>query len=232
VVSWLPARSCTPDSSRHDNFMDYDEWLLSLPAKTLPRDDVDAPEFAVVWKGNVSTMGGVGSGDEGVDINGTVVPESVMIGDQIALVGDPDIVQYSPVHDDLVQELFGKKEQVTAELQVRRCCLNNFESCVQVHVRACVINSYMITYIQIYIHIHTHIHTYTHAHTHTHLHTHIHTHKQTHVVHSHIRASTCTHKIAFEQEAAGKIFSDAIAATAAAITSAAASKIDRRVACS
>jgi len=98
--------------------MDYDEWLLGLPAKTLPRDDADAPEFAVVWKGNVSTMGGVGSGDGGVDINGTVVPESVMIGDQIALVGDPDIVQYSPVHDDLVQELFGKKEQVTAELQV------------------------------------------------------------------------------------------------------------------
>ena len=104
------------------------------------------------------------------------------------------------------------------------------------YARTCMCHKFVYDYIHTNIHthtyIHTHVQTYTHAHTHTHLHTHIHTHKRTHVVHSHTRASTCTDKIAFEQEAAGKIFSDAIAATAAAITSAAASKIDRRVACS
>jgi hypothetical protein len=53
-------------------------------------------------------------------MDGTAVPQSVLDGDDIQFVGEPEIVESKPVDEDLVQQLLRHKnlDQARSELQV------------------------------------------------------------------------------------------------------------------
>ena len=80
-----------------------------LPAKTAPAG-VSEDSKIVLLASNVSI----------VHVDGTTVPQSVLDGDEIQFVGEPEIVESKPVDEDLVQQLLRRKDldQERSELQV------------------------------------------------------------------------------------------------------------------
>jgi hypothetical protein len=82
---------------------------VKLPAKTAPAG-VSQDSKVVLLASNVSI----------VHMDGTAVPQSVLDGDEIQFVGEPEIVESKPVDEDLVQQLLRHTnlDQARSDLQV------------------------------------------------------------------------------------------------------------------